>query len=63
MRRESVQQGGEEGPVGGGEPWAGVSELALQDRDLVAQRQDLGVLARSLMGSRRSKANELDTPR
>jgi hypothetical protein len=36
LRRESVQQGREECPVGGGEPWAGVSELAFQDRDLVA---------------------------
>lgn len=44
LRRESVQQCREEGPVGGGEPWADVSELAFQNRDLVAQRQDLRVL-------------------
>jgi hypothetical protein len=44
LHRESVQQGREEGPVGGGEPWAGVSELAFQDHDLVAQRQDFHVL-------------------
>ncbi|KOX33454.1 hypothetical protein ADK67_06130 [Saccharothrix sp. NRRL B-16348] len=39
-----MQQCREEGPVGGREPWADVSELAFQDHDLVAQRQDLHVL-------------------
>ncbi|KOX16375.1 hypothetical protein ADK67_40185 [Saccharothrix sp. NRRL B-16348] len=39
-----MQQCREECPVRGGEPWASVSELAFQDYDLVAQRQDLRVL-------------------
>jgi hypothetical protein len=38
-----VQQGGQERPVGGGEPRQGRAELPLQDGELVAQRQDLGV--------------------
>ena len=41
---EPVQQGGQERPVGGGEPRPGRAQLPLQDRDLVAQRQDLRVL-------------------
>jgi hypothetical protein len=40
---ESVQQGGQERPVGRGEPRPGRAELPLQDRDLVTQHQDLGV--------------------
>jgi len=39
-----VQQGGQERAVASGEPWPGRAELPLQDRDLVAQRQDLDVL-------------------
>jgi hypothetical protein len=39
---ESVEQGGEERPVGRGE--AGFFDLALQDGELVAQGQDLDVL-------------------
>jgi hypothetical protein len=42
--RESVQQGREECPIAVGEPWTGVTELALQDSGLVPQRQDLRVL-------------------
>ena len=38
------QECGEEGPIRGGEPHLPVAELALQDGDLVAQREDLGVL-------------------
>jgi hypothetical protein len=38
-----VQQGGQERSVAGGEP-PGLAWLSLQDRDLVAQRQDLYVL-------------------
>ena len=42
--REAVQQGGQERAAASGEPWPGRAELPLQDRDLVAQDQDLGVL-------------------
>jgi hypothetical protein len=31
-----VQQGGQERPVGGGEPRPGLTQLPFQDRDLVA---------------------------
>jgi hypothetical protein len=41
---EPVQQGGQERSVGGGEPRPGSAELPLQDRNLVAQRQDLDIL-------------------
>lgn len=41
---EPVQQGGQERAVAGGEPRPGRAGLPLQDRDLVAQHQDLGVL-------------------
>jgi hypothetical protein len=41
---ESVQQGGQERPVGGGEPRPVRAQLSLQDRDLVTQHQDLDVL-------------------
>ena len=41
---EPVQQGGQERAVAGGEPRPGRAELPLQDRDLVAQHQDLDVL-------------------
>jgi hypothetical protein len=45
---ESVQQGGEERPVGRGE--AGFVGLALQDGELVAQRQNLEVFVRVAHG-------------
>jgi len=35
---------GQEGPVARAEPRPGLTQLPLQDRDLVAQRQDLHVL-------------------
>ena len=38
---EAVQQGGQERPVAGQEPQPGLAKLPLQDRDLVAQCQDL----------------------
>jgi hypothetical protein len=44
IAREPVQQGGQERPVGGGEPRPGRARLPLQHRDLVAQRQDLDIL-------------------
>jgi hypothetical protein len=44
VAREAVQQGGQERPVAGGEPWPGRAQLPLQDRDLMAQGQDLHVL-------------------
>jgi hypothetical protein len=40
---ESVQQGGEEGPVGGGELDFLAVYLPLEDHDLVAQGEDFGV--------------------
>jgi hypothetical protein len=42
-RRQPVQQGCQEGSVARGEPRPGRAQLSLQDRDLVAQRQDLDV--------------------
>jgi len=39
-----VQQGGQERPVGRGEPRPVRAQLPLQDRDLVAQCQDFRVL-------------------
>jgi hypothetical protein len=44
IAREPVQQGGQERPVGRGEPRPGHAQLPLQHGDLVAQRQDLGIL-------------------
>jgi hypothetical protein len=41
---EPVQQGGQERAVAGGEPRPGRAELPLQDRELVAQHEDLSVL-------------------
>jgi hypothetical protein len=41
---ESVQQGGEEGPVGGGELDFLAVQLSFEDHDLVAQGEDLRVL-------------------
>ncbi|WP_200215896.1 hypothetical protein [Micromonospora coerulea] len=43
-QRKPVQQDGEERSVAGGEPRPGLAQLSLEDRDLVAQRQDLHVL-------------------
>jgi hypothetical protein len=42
--REAVHHGGQERSVASGESWPGRAELPLQDRDLMAQRQDLDVL-------------------
>ncbi|WP_207786274.1 hypothetical protein [Micromonospora globispora] len=44
VEREPVQHGGQERSVAGGEPRRGLAQMSLQDRDLVAQRQDLYVL-------------------
>jgi hypothetical protein len=44
VSRESVQQGSQERPVAQGEPWPGRAQMPLQDRDLMAQDQDLRVL-------------------
>jgi len=41
---EPVQQGGQERPAASEEPRPGLAQLPLQDRDLVAQCQDLHVL-------------------
>jgi hypothetical protein len=39
-----VQQGGQPGPVGRSEPHPIAMQLPLQDRDLMPQREDLGIL-------------------
>lgn len=44
VSREPVQQGSQERPVARGEPRPGGAHLPLQDRDLMAQGQDLHVL-------------------
>ncbi len=44
LHRDPVQQCREERPVAGREAWPGLAQLAFQDRDLVAQRQNLHVL-------------------
>ena len=41
---ESVQQGGEHRPVGGGEPYLLAVQLSFEKRDLVAEGDDFGVL-------------------
>jgi hypothetical protein len=41
---EPVQQGSQERPVARGEPRPGRTQLPLQVRDLVTQRQDLHIL-------------------
>jgi hypothetical protein len=41
VAREPVQQGGQERPVAGAEPRPRLTQLPLQDRDLVTQHQDL----------------------
>jgi hypothetical protein len=43
LPREPVQQRGQQGPVGRGDPHPVRTELPLQDRELVAQREDLRV--------------------
>jgi hypothetical protein len=58
-----VQEGGQQGPIGGLELDPLVAELALQHSDLVAQHEDLGVLGLVAGGSSRSRANTLVTPR
>ncbi len=42
--REPVHQGDQERPVGLAEPRPGLAQLLLQDRDLVAQHEDLHLL-------------------
>jgi len=60
---QRVQQGGEKRPVGRGELDLLAVQLPLQDGDLVTQREISASLALSLMGSRRSSASVLLTPR
>jgi hypothetical protein len=50
------EQGREEGPVLWGERDPRRAELSSQDRELVPQRQDLGVFLTILIGSGRSAA-------
>ncbi|MFD0035045.1 hypothetical protein ACWGDS_40430 [Streptomyces sp. NPDC055059] len=58
-----MQQRGEERPVGRREPDPLPVQLALKYCDLVAQRQDLDDLPRSLIESKRSIANAFVTPK
>jgi hypothetical protein len=57
--REPVQQRRQQRPVTGGEPDPVRTELPLQDRELVAQRADLRVFVRLLIGSSRSSAKHV----
>jgi hypothetical protein len=43
VARELVQHRGEEGPISRGEPHLRALQLSLEDGDLVAQGEDLGV--------------------
>jgi hypothetical protein len=43
VAREPVQQGSEEGPISVGEPHLRTLQLSLEDGDLVAQGEYLGV--------------------
>jgi hypothetical protein len=60
---EPVQQRRQQRPVSRGEPYPVRAELPSQDRELVAQREDLRVLVPLLIGSSRSSANTLARPR
>lgn len=62
-RGEPVQQRGEQCPVGGGEPDLLAVQVPFEDRDLVPEREDFGILSRSPIGSSRSSARALLTPR
>ena len=59
----SVQQRGEEGPIRRRELDLLPVQLPLQDGDLVPERGISASLSRSLIGSNRSSANALVTPR
>lgn len=56
-------EGGQERPVGGGEPRPVTAQLPLQHGDLMAKRQDLGVLILVAHGRSRSNANTFVTVR
>ncbi len=60
---EPVQQCGEQRPVGRGEPDLLAVQVPFEDGDLVPEREDFGVLVRSLIASSRSSARALVTPR
>ncbi|KAK1185368.1 hypothetical protein B7755_049210 [Streptomyces sp. NBS 14/10] len=62
-QRQPVQQRRQERPIAGREPDLVLAELAFQHGDLVAQGEDLRVLVRPVIGSRRSIANVFVTPR
>ena len=61
--RDLVQQCRQQRPITRGEPDPVRTELPLQDRELMAQREDLRVLSRLLIGSSRSSAKTFVTPR
>jgi hypothetical protein len=58
-----VQQCGEKRRIGRGEPDLLAVQVPFEDCDLVPEREDLDVLARSLIDRRRSSARVLVTPR
>ncbi|HYZ52711.1 MAG TPA: hypothetical protein VE733_04270 [Streptosporangiaceae bacterium] len=58
-----MEQGCQERPIARGEPHPFVAELAFQHRDLVVQGEYLDVFIPIAIGSRRSKAKALVTPR
>jgi hypothetical protein len=60
---QPVQQRRQQRPITGVQAHLLLAQLALQDGDRIAQRQDLNVLSRSLIGSVRSTANALVTPK
>jgi hypothetical protein len=60
---QPVQQCGEKRRIGRGEPDLLAVQVPFEDCDLVPEREDLDVLARSLIDRRRSSARVLVTPR
>jgi hypothetical protein len=58
-----VEQGGEPRPISPGEADFLAVQLPFENRDLMAQSENLDVFARSLAGSSRSSASVLATPR
>jgi hypothetical protein len=57
-----VQQRSEKCPISRGEPDLLAVQVPFEDRDLVPEREDFGVLSRSLIGSSRNSARASATP-
>jgi hypothetical protein len=55
--------GSQQSPITRGKPHPVRTELPLQDRELMAQREGFRVLVLLLIGSSRSSANTFVTPR